>query len=139
MQKAIDDVWTQYETEEQELIDTRKQMLNKVSAEYDRLQAAVAYMREKDLLEKKQKSKLLTWIDDRWLDLSTYADNRWEDLGNRMDTEWIDASQEVEHRWMENGQLLDSKSGKIALRIPSLRVPKIRVKPLRIKPIRTDF
>lgn len=139
MQKAIDDVLTQYETEEQELIDTRKQMLNKVSAEYDRLQAAVAYMREKDLLEKKQKSKLLTWIDDRWLDLSTYADNRWEDLGNRMDTEWIDASQEVEHRWMENGQLLDSKSGKIALRIPSLRVPKIRVKPLRIKPIRTDF
>ncbi|WP_183187623.1 vWA domain-containing protein [Brevibacillus panacihumi] len=139
MQEAIDDVWNQYETEEKELIDTRKQMLHKVSAEYDRLKAAVSYLREKDLLEKKQKSQLLSWIDDRWLNLSTYADDRWEDIGHRMDTEWINASQEVEHRWMENGRILDSKSGKIALRIPSLRVPKIRVKPVRIKPIRTDF
>lgn len=139
MQETIDDVWNQYQTEEQELIDTRQKMLDKVSAEYERLQAAVSYLREKELLEKNQKSQLLTWIDDRWLDLSQYADDRWVEIGDKMDAEWINASEEVEHRWMENGRLLDSKSGKITLRIPSLRIAKMRIKPIRNKPIRVDF
>lgn len=139
MQQAIDHVWNLYESEEKELIETRKEMLEKVSAEYDRLKAAVAYLRDKELLDKKQKSQLLSWMDDRWLYLSDYADDRWVDIGNKMDEEWMNASSEVESRWMENGRKLDSKSGKIALRIPSLRVGKMRVKPLRNRPIRYEF
>ncbi|MFM1653715.1 VWA domain-containing protein [Brevibacillus sp. B_LB10_24] len=139
MQQAIDNVWNQYEGEEKELIDTRKKMLDKVETEYDRLKAAVSYLRDQELLEKKQKSELLFWLDDRWLDLSVYADDRWFEIGHKMDVEWMDASAEVESRWMENGRMLDAKSGKIALRIPSLRTPKIRIKPLRNKPIRYDF
>jgi hypothetical protein len=139
MQQAIDNVWNQYEEEEKELIETRKEMLAKVAAEYDRLKAAVTYLRDKEFLEKKQKSQLLSWMDNRWLDLSNYADSRWVEIGHKMDVEWIEASAEVEKRWMENGRMLDAKSGKIALRIPSLRTPKIRVKPLRNRPIRYDF
>lgn len=139
MQQAIDNVWNQYESEEKELIKTREEMLEKVSVEYERLQAAVTYLREKELLKKNQKSQLLSWIDDRWLSLSRYADDRWFDIGYKMDVEWMDASSEVESRWIENGRKLDSKSGNIALRIASLRAPKIRIKPLRTPPIRYEF
>lgn len=139
MQQAIDNVWNQYEREENELIKTREEMLDKVAVEFDRLEAAVTYLRNKELLEKKQKSQLLSWLDDRWYYLSNYADDRWVEIGYKMDAEWSHASSEVESRWMKNRQKLDSLSGNISYSIPRMHTPKMRIKPMRTPIIRYDY
>ncbi|NGQ95117.1 VWA domain-containing protein [Brevibacillus sp. SYP-B805] len=136
MQKAVDNVWNEYEKDENELIATQKAMLQKTAVEYERLQAAADYLREKGVLNKPQWLNIVSWMDDRWLNLSDYADDRWISIGHKMDVEWMEAAAEVEHRWMENGRELDQKSGKVALRIGNLRAPKIRIAPLRTRPIR---
>jgi hypothetical protein len=106
--KALDAIMKEHRFDKQRLNQFHEQLLAKIQQEYERLNEANDFIKEKDKVDSTTYDEIDNWIHERKQQLSDYVDGRYKEIGIQLDRDWQEQANTLLESWSkEDGKKQD--------------------------------